>query len=179
MGIEGGRTGLRRILAAKLGKARKRGCSANPPGLLRRGGRCESVIWIRADVSTPHDGSQERQDARLLASGALGASRPPSGAGDGGAAWRARRAGTGAGRRSALRITGREEQYELFEAPAGRSEPVAVRLDHIRLERARRFGDVWLGWRLWRALALDRFCEDRPWSKAASGRRGRRSRRSW
>ncbi len=41
------------------------------------------------------------------------------------------------------------------------SEPVAVRLDQIRLERARRFGDVWLGWRLWRALALDRFCEDR------------------
>jgi transposase len=62
----------------------------------------------------------------------------------------------------ALRITGQEEQYELFEAPAGqRSEPVAVRLDQIRLERARRFGDVWLGWRLWRALALDRFCEDR------------------
>ena len=61
----------------------------------------------------------------------------------------------------ALRITGREEQYELFEAPPGqRSEPVAVRLDQIRLERARRFGDVWLGWRLWRALALDRFCED-------------------
>jgi hypothetical protein len=23
-----------------------------------------------------------------------------------------------------------------------------VRLDQIRLERARRFGDVWLGWRL-------------------------------
>jgi hypothetical protein len=41
----------------------------------------------------------------------------------------------------ALRITGREEQYELFEAPPGqRSEPVAVRLDQIRLERARRFG---------------------------------------
>ncbi len=37
----------------------------------------------------------------------------------------------------ALRITGREEQYELFEAPPGqRSEPVAVRLDQIRLERA-------------------------------------------
>src|SRR5271157_3425890 len=76
----------------------------------------------------------------------------------------------------ALRITGREEQYELFEAPAGRSEPVAVRLDHIRLERARRFGDVWLGWRLWRALALDRFCEDRlvegreraPWPAIAA-----------
>lgn len=77
----------------------------------------------------------------------------------------------------ALRITGREEQYELFEAPPGqRSEPVAVRLDHIRLERARRFGDVWLGWRLWRALALDRFCEDRlvegreraPWPAIAA-----------
>ena len=77
----------------------------------------------------------------------------------------------------AMRITGREEQYELFEAPAGqRSEPVAVRLDHIRLERARRFGDVWLGWRLWRALALDRFCEDRlvegreraPWPAIAA-----------
>src|SRR5580658_825007 len=62
----------------------------------------------------------------------------------------------------ALRIMGREEQYELFEAPPGqRSEPVAVRLDQIRLERARRFGDVWLGWRLWRALALGRFCEAR------------------
>ena len=77
----------------------------------------------------------------------------------------------------ALRITGREEQYELFEAPAGqRSAPVAVRLDQIRLERARRFGDVWLGWRLWRALALDRFCEDRlvegreraPWPAIAA-----------
>ena len=77
----------------------------------------------------------------------------------------------------ALRITGREEQYELFEAPPGqRSEPVAVRLDQIRLERARRFGDVWLGWRLWRALALDRFCADRlvegreraPWPAIAA-----------
>ncbi len=77
----------------------------------------------------------------------------------------------------ALQITGREEQYELFEAPPGlRSEPVAVRLDQIRLERARRFGDVWLGWRLWRALALDRFCDDRlvegreraPWPAIAA-----------
>src|SRR5271157_3914219 len=32
----------------------------------------------------------------------------------------------------ALRITGREEQYELFEAPPGqRSEPVAVRLERF------------------------------------------------
>jgi hypothetical protein len=60
----------------------------------------------------------------------------------------------------ALRITGRGEQYELFEAPAGRGEPVAVRLDQIRLERARRFGDVWLAWRLWKALKLDRVCHE-------------------
>lgn len=60
----------------------------------------------------------------------------------------------------ALRITGRDEQYELFEAPAGSGKPVAVRLDQIRLERARRFGDVWLAWRLWQALALDRFCDE-------------------
>ncbi len=58
----------------------------------------------------------------------------------------------------ALQITGRDEQYELFEAAAGASEPIAVRLEQIRLERARRFGDVWLGWQLWRALELDRFC---------------------
>jgi len=76
----------------------------------------------------------------------------------------------------ALRLTGRDEQYELFEAPAGRSEPVAVRLDQIRLERARRFGDVWLAWRLWCALALDRFCSEHliegreqvPWSAMAA-----------
>jgi transposase len=72
----------------------------------------------------------------------------------------------------ALRITGRGEQYELFEAPAEPGAPVAVRLEQIRLERARRFGDVWLGWRLWQALALDRFCaqhlaegrEQVPWA---------------
>jgi hypothetical protein len=64
----------------------------------------------------------------------------------------------------ALQITGRDEQYELFEAPTG--EPVAVRLEQIRLERARGFGDVWLGWTLWRALELDRFC----WAHLVGGR---------
>jgi transposase len=76
----------------------------------------------------------------------------------------------------ALRITGRDEQYELFEATAGLREPVAVRLDQIRLERARRFGDVWLAWRLWRALELDRFCSEQlvegreqvPWPAIAA-----------
>ena len=32
---------------------------------------------------------------------------------------------------------------------------MAVRLDRVRLERARSFGGVWLGWTLWRARSLD------------------------
>src|SRR5438552_10122804 len=51
-------------------------------------------------------------------------------------------------------ITGREEQRELFEAPA-HEVSVPVRLREVRLERGRSFGDVWLGWTLWRALKLD------------------------
>jgi transposase len=76
----------------------------------------------------------------------------------------------------ALQITGRGEQYELFEATAAASEPVVVRLEQIRLERARHFGDVWLGWTLWRALELDRFCGEQlvegrervPWAAMAA-----------
>jgi hypothetical protein len=61
-------------------------------------------------------------------------------------------------RRLALQITGAPEQYELFEAAADGGAPMAVRLEQVRLERTRRFGDAWLGWRLWCALGLDRFC---------------------
>ena len=57
-------------------------------------------------------------------------------------------------------ITGRTEQFELFEQRGAASQTVAVRLDAISLERGRRFGDVWLGWTLWRALELDRFCAE-------------------
>lgn len=63
-------------------------------------------------------------------------------------------------RRLALAITGGHEQCELFETAAPTGEPVAVRLGEVRLERTRRFGDVWLGWRLWCALGLDRFCAE-------------------
>jgi hypothetical protein len=63
----------------------------------------------------------------------------------------------------------------LFEAAAS-DEAVALRLDLVRLERGRRFGDVWLGWTLWRALALDRFCDEHlaegrervPWAMMAA-----------
>jgi len=36
-----------------------------------------------------------------------------------------------------------------------RQETVTVRVGAVRVERGRRFGDVWLGWWLWRALGLD------------------------
>ena len=52
-------------------------------------------------------------------------------------------------------ITGAPDQRELFVAPEGDGAAIPVRLNRVRLERARRFGDVWLGWRLWRALGLD------------------------
>jgi len=50
-------------------------------------------------------------------------------------------------------ITGDRPQSDLFEADA--DEAIPVRLKRVHLERGRRFGDVWLGWTLWRALKLD------------------------
>jgi len=76
----------------------------------------------------------------------------------------------------ARQITGRGEQRELFESPELDDAPVAVRLKQLRLERGRGFGDVWLGWTLWRALRLDVLCEEVlgagreevPWAQMAS-----------
>jgi transposase len=59
----------------------------------------------------------------------------------------------------ARQITGRGDQRDLFESPEVDDAPVAVRLKQLRLERSRAFGDVWLGWTLWRALQLDVVCE--------------------
>jgi transposase len=75
----------------------------------------------------------------------------------------------------ARHFVGRSEQLELLEREPA-AERVAVRVDQIRLERGRAFGDVWMGWTLWRALALDEIC-DRvmphdgaavPWSTIAA-----------
>ena len=83
--------------------------------------------------------------------------------------------GQGRARQLALRINGGREQYDLFEAaPAG--EPVRIVPERVRMDRMRRFGDVWLGWRLWCALGLDRFCDEQlfagreqvPWSTMAA-----------
>ncbi len=50
----------------------------------------------------------------------------------------------------------RAEQLDLFEDR--RSLPVShVRTDAVRVERGKSFGDVWLGWILWKALELDSF----------------------
>jgi hypothetical protein len=67
-------------------------------------------------------------------------------------------------------IVGIERQPGLFDEPVP-VEPVTVELRRFRLERGRRFGDVWLGWRLWQALHLDTLLdgwlqpgrEDVPW----------------
>ena len=72
-------------------------------------------------------------------------------------------------------ITGDREQSDLFE-PGVAEEAIAVRLKRIRLERGRTFGDVWLGWTLWRALHLDEMLERLlpegreavPWSTMAA-----------
>jgi transposase len=72
-------------------------------------------------------------------------------------------------------IVGLERQPGLFDDPAP-AEPVIVELHRFRLERGRRFGDVWLGLRLWQVLGLDRVLEDWlpagreeiPWARMAS-----------
>jgi transposase len=76
----------------------------------------------------------------------------------------------------AQQITGRAQQQELFEAATPDAQRLAVRLDRVCLERARSFGGVWLGWKLWRALKLDELCtelmpegrEAVPWAQVAA-----------
>ena len=69
-----------------------------------------------------------------------------------------------------------EQQRDLFEAAVAPAHKVAVRLDRVRIERARAFGGVWLGWTVWRALRLDQLCEELlpvgreaiPWAQMAA-----------
>src|SRR3989442_14991411 len=71
---------------------------------------------------------------------------------------------------------GVRDQPDLFIADDG-DEAIPVRLKGIRLERGRTFGDVWLGWTLWRALRLDEAVarllpegrETVPWATMAAG----------
>ncbi len=72
-------------------------------------------------------------------------------------------------------IVGVERQPGLFDEPLP-TEPVTVVPSRLRLERGRRFGDVWLAWKLWQALGLDTWLEARlprgredvPWGLMAA-----------
>jgi transposase len=72
-------------------------------------------------------------------------------------------------------LVGIESQPGLFDAELPR-EPITVDVRRFRLERGRRFGDVWLAWRLWQAVGLDRLLaqllpsqrEDIPWTQMAA-----------
>lgn len=77
------------------------------------------------------------------------------------------------------RQAARRPQLSLFDPPPPEpctSEPVAVRLSGVQLERLRDFGDVWLAWGLWRMLGLDELLEgliesgreDVSWSTVAA-----------
>jgi transposase len=75
---------------------------------------------------------------------------------------------------------GESRQLKLFpsqvDAPENDPNVARVRLDKVRLERARQFGQVFLALGLWRRLGLDRFWEglldgqaaDVPWSRVAA-----------
>jgi transposase len=74
----------------------------------------------------------------------------------------------------ARRLGGHAEQPGLFDPPLEK-EVAQVRLNGVKLERVRRFGDVWLACKLWRMAKLDEFFEnhltsgdeDIPWSTMA------------
>ena len=80
-----------------------------------------------------------------------------------------------AARNLARRLIGVERQPSFFDDDLP-DEPVEVDLKRLQLERGRRFGDVWLAWRLWQALGLDRLLaellpsgrEDIAWADMAA-----------
>ena len=177
MGIEGGWAGFGGYWLRSLGRRGNAGVVPTP-GVVEARRSVKSVIWVRADVSAPHDGSQERQDARLLASGAL-----------------VRR-----GRRVVQETVA--QLGELDEQGRARAGALALRSrggkSCTSCLRRRRDGASRLrcGWTIsaWSAPAVLATCGSAGdcgapllwivsartvWSKAASGRRGRRSRRSW
>lgn len=72
-------------------------------------------------------------------------------------------------------IVGIERQPGLFEEEP-LPTPITVDVKRFRLERGRRFGDVWLAWRLWQAVGLDQLLgrllpqqrEEIPWAQMAA-----------
>lgn len=84
--------------------------------------------------------------------------------------------GRASARLLADKLMGGGSQSELFVDGEEPSTRVTVDLSKIRVERSRRFGDVFLGWLLWRALELDELLkglmperrEDVPWPLMAA-----------
>jgi len=80
-----------------------------------------------------------------------------------------------AARHLAGSLVGVDRQPGLFDEELP-TEPVTVVPSRLRLERGRRFGDVWLAWKLWQALGLDTWLEkklprgreDVPWDVMAA-----------
>jgi transposase len=66
-----------------------------------------------------------------------------------------------AARHLADSLIGVETQSGLFDEPFPPDRPITVDPRQLRLERSRRFGDVWLAWKLWKALGLDHWLEQR------------------
>ena len=65
-----------------------------------------------------------------------------------------------AARHLADSLVGVDRQPGLFDEELP-TAPVTVVPSRLRLERGRRFGDVWLAWKLWQALGLDTWLEKR------------------
>jgi transposase len=84
--------------------------------------------------------------------------------------------GRASARALAEELMGRGWQGELFGEREERTERVMVDLSKIRVERSRRFGDVFLGWTLWQALEFPGLLgelmpegrEDVPWALMAA-----------
>jgi hypothetical protein len=80
-----------------------------------------------------------------------------------------------AARHLADSLVGVERPSGLFDEELP-TAPVTVVPSRLRLERGRRFGDVWLAWKLWQVLRLDTWLENRlprgredvPWSPMAA-----------
>jgi transposase len=65
-----------------------------------------------------------------------------------------------AARHLADSLIGLERQPGLFDDEPP-TQPITIDPSCLRLERGRRFGDVWLAWKVWQALGLDRWLEAR------------------
>jgi len=115
---------------------------------------CARAAYRRQDVLAPHDVPQGRQGPHVLAAGRsvrVGRNvvqQTVAHLGELDAQGRAR------AKALAHAILGTREQPELVPSLDEPDEAIPVRLNRVRLERGRTFGDVWLGWTLWRALRL-------------------------